>query len=54
MKNDDIFYDSLTKDGGGSDHRKVSPEQKQLINKKESRKSNNGNNCTKNVVVSNK
>jgi hypothetical protein len=61
MKNDDIFYDCLTKDGsGGGDHRKISPKQKQLINKnknKQSRKSknkNNGKNCTKNVVVSNK
>ena len=42
MQNDDIFYDC----------RKISPEQKQLIDKEESRRNNNGN-CTKNVVVSN-
>ena len=41
MINDDIFYDC----------RKISPEQKQLIDKEESRRNNNGN-CTKNVVVS--
>ncbi|OEU23236.1 hypothetical protein FRACYDRAFT_233406 [Fragilariopsis cylindrus CCMP1102] len=39
MINDDIFYDCP----------KISPEQKQLIDKEESRRNNDGN-CTKNVV----
>jgi hypothetical protein len=60
MKNDDIFYDCLTKDGGGDQHRKLSSPQakeKQLMNNvdknTQSRSKNsasNGSNCTKNVV----